>query len=150
MDSIVRAVVVYLFLLILFRLSGKRTLAEVTTFDLILTLIISEAIQQALIGTDNSLTNGLLVVVTLVAVDMLISALKLHMPRIDRLLEGVPVTILEDGKYATEVMRKERVDVHDIMQAARELQGLDRLEDIRKAVIEKTGRITIIPAEAKG
>lgn len=127
----------------------RRTLAEVTTFDLVLTLIISEAIQQALIGTDNSLTNGLLVVITLVALDILISALKLRVPRLDRILEGVPVTILDDGGFRKDIMRQERVDEHDILQAARELQGVDRLEDIRKAVIEKTGRITIMPAEAK-
>jgi uncharacterized membrane protein YcaP (DUF421 family) len=145
MDSIVRATVVYLFLLVLFRLSGKRTLAEVTTFDLILTLIISEAIQQALIGTDNSLTNGLLIVVTLVALDMLISVVKLRFPWVDRILEGLPLTILENGRPRREVMRRERVDEQDILAAARELQGLDRLDDLRKAVIEKTGRITVMP-----
>ena len=121
MDSIVRAITVYLFLLVLFRLSGKRTLAEVTTFDLILTLIISEAIQQALIGSDNSLTNGLLVVVTLVAVDRLFSALKLRFPRVDRILEGLPVTILRDGKPDREAMRQERVDKE--RRAARELRA---------------------------
>lgn len=132
MDSIIRAVAVYLFLLLLFRISGKRTLAEVTTFDLVLTLIISEAIQQALIGTDNSLTNGLLVVMTLVAVDMLISMLKLRFARLDRILEGVPVTIFDDGRFNRET-----------------LQGLDRFEDLHRAVIEKTGRITIIPTQPK-
>ncbi len=147
MDSIVRAVIVYLFLLVLFRLSGKRTLAEVTTFDLILTLIISEAIQQALIGSDNSLTNGLLVVVTLVAVDRLFSAMKRRFPRVDRILEGLPVTILRDGKPDREAMRHEGVDEEDILRAARELQGLDRLESVGKAVIEKTGHITIVPVK---
>lgn len=147
MDSIVRAITVYLFLLVLFRLSGKRTLAEVTTFDLILTLIISEAIQQALIGSDNSLTNGLLVVVTLVAVDRLFSAMKRRFPRVDRILEGLPVTILRDGKPDREAMRHEGVDEEDILRAARELQGLDRLESVGKAVIEKTGHITIVPVK---
>jgi uncharacterized membrane protein YcaP (DUF421 family) len=150
MASIVRAVAVYLVLLMLFRLSGKRTLAEVTTFDLILTLIISEAIQQALIGTDNSLTNGLLIVMTLVGMDMLMSAVKQRFPRVDRILEGEPLTVLEKGSLSIESMRRERVDEQDILHAARELQGLDRLEDLRKAVIEKTGRITVIPKPGKG
>jgi uncharacterized membrane protein YcaP (DUF421 family) len=149
MDSIVRAATVYLFLLLLFRLSGKRTLAEVTTFDLILTLIISEAIQQALIGTDNSLTNGLIIVVTLVGLDMLISAVKQRFPRLDRFLEGLPVTILDNGRVHRESMNRERVDEQDILQAARELQGLDNIEDLRKAVIEKTGRITVMPKSKK-
>lgn len=148
MGSIVRAIAVYLLLLLLFRLSGKRTLAEVTTFDLILTLIISEAIQQALIGTDNSLTNGMLVVLTLVAVDRLMSGVKRRFPRLDRIFEGVPVTVLEDGKLDREAMRHEGVDESDILHAARELQGLDRLGDVRKAIIEKTGRITIVPAKS--
>ncbi len=149
MDSMVRAAAVYLFLLILFRLSGKRTLAEVTTFDLILTLIISEAIQQALIGSDNSLTNGLIIVVTLVGLDMLISAVKLRFPRFDRFLEGLPVTILDNGRLHREAMKREGVDEQDILQAARELQGLDRIEDLRKAVIEKTGQITVMPKSKK-
>ncbi len=149
MDAIVRAAAVYLFLLVLFRLSGKRTLAEVTTFDLILTLIISEAIQQALIATDNSLTNGLLIVVTLVGLDILISAVKQRFPRVDRFLEGVPVTILEEGSLQRESMQRERVDEQDILQAARELQGLDRIEDLRTAIIEKTGRITVVPKSSE-
>lgn len=115
-----------------FRLSGKRTLAEVTTFDLILTLIISESIQQALIGTDNSLTNGLLIVTTLVGVDLLISAIKQRFPRADRVLEGLPVTIFDGGSLNHEGMRRERVDEQDILRAARELQGLDRLGGFAK------------------
>jgi uncharacterized membrane protein YcaP (DUF421 family) len=149
MDSIIRATVVYLFLLVLFRLAGKRTLADVTTFDLVLTLIISEAIQQALIGTDNSLVNGLVIVVTLVGLDMLISMLKSHFPKVDRLLEGYPLPILEKGRLNRRAMRQERVDEDDILAAARELQGVERLEDLLKAVIERTGRITVIPRRAE-
>jgi uncharacterized membrane protein YcaP (DUF421 family) len=133
--------------LMIFRLSGKRTLADVTTFDLVLTLIISESIQQALIGTDNSLVNGLLVVMTLVSLDILISVLKRRFPRLDKTLEGMPLTVYHDGRRLEQGLRRERVTEEDILAAARELQGLDRLEDIRKAVIERTGRITIVPAK---
>ena len=75
MDSVIRGAVVYLFVLLIFRIAGKRALSEVTTFDLVLTLIISEAIQQALIDSDNSITNAFLILVTQVGLDVLFSFL---------------------------------------------------------------------------
>lgn len=144
MDTILRAVVVYFFLLATFRLAGKRTLGELTSFDLILTLIISEAIQQALLDGDNSLTAGLLTVLTLVGLNVLISVFKQRYARFERVLEGTP-TVIYDGRWYHERMDKERVDETDVLAAARHLQGLDSLDDIRLAVIEKDGKITVVP-----
>ena len=87
MESIIKAVVVYVGLLVLFRLSGKRTLAEVSPFDLVLLLIISEAVQQALIDSDNSMTNGFLLVTTLVALNVVMSEVKLRWKRAERVLD---------------------------------------------------------------
>jgi uncharacterized membrane protein YcaP (DUF421 family) len=145
MDSILRAAAVYLFLLIVVRVAGKRTLAEMTSFDFILLLIISEAIQQALIDDDNSMVNGFLIVIALVGLDIALSLIKQRSVRIDKLLDGVPVIVLENGRPLRERMAKARVDEADILQAARELQGPERLDQIKYAVLERSGGITIIP-----
>jgi uncharacterized membrane protein YcaP (DUF421 family) len=147
MDSIVRAAVVYLFLMVVFRIAGRRTLGDLTAFDFVLVLIISEAIQQALLDDDNSMTNGFLVVLTLVGLNVLLSLIKLRSHTVEKLLDGVPTILVEEGRPLTERMGKARVDVEDVMQAARQLQGLERLDQIRYAVLERTGGITIIPKQ---
>jgi len=148
MESIVRAAVVYLFLLLLFRLAGKRTLAEVTIFDFVLLLIISEGTQQALIGDDNSMLNAFLIVATLVALNVLFSEIKQRFKVSDRVLDGLPLLIVEDGKPLHERMQKERVDVDDVLDAAREIHGLEKLEQIKYAVLERNGKISIIPSKS--
>jgi uncharacterized membrane protein YcaP (DUF421 family) len=148
MESIVRAAVVYLFLLLLFRLAGKRTLAEVTIFDFVLLLIISEGTQQALIGDDNSMLNAFLIVTTLVALNVLFSEIKQRFKVSDRVLDGLPLLIVEDGKPLHERMQKERVDVDDVLDAAREIHGLEKLEQIKYAVLERNGKISIIPSKS--
>jgi uncharacterized membrane protein YcaP (DUF421 family) len=145
MDSIIRAAVVYLVLLVLFRISGKRSLAETTTFDFVLLLIISEATQQAMIDNDNSMTNALLLVVTLVGLNILMSLLKQYSKRIERVVEDFPLIVVENGKALKERMDKSRIDEDDVMEAARKLQGLERLEQIKYAVLERSGAISIIP-----
>ena len=144
MDTILRAAFVYLFLLIIFRVAGKRALGQITTFDLVLTLIISEAVQQAMIDNDNSITNATLLVITLVALNIAFSLLKQRSPAIDRWVEGRPVVILERGKFLHEPMMKERVDEQTILESAREDHGLRGRDDIDYAVVEPDGHISII------
>ena len=145
MDTVIRATFVYVFLLLIFRISGKRTLSQISTFDLVLTLIISEAIQEALVDSDRSLTGAALLVVTLVGLNILVSLLKQWFPRFERVLEDAPIVIIEDGQIHRRRMDKERVDEQDILSAARQLQGLASLKDVRYAVIEKDGHVTIVP-----
>jgi len=145
MDTVIRAVFVYVFLLLLFRIAGKRTLSQVSTFDLVLTLIISEAIQQAMVDSDNSLTGAGLLVVTLVGMNIVVSLLKQRFPRFERVLEDTPIVIIEDGRIHRRRMDKERVDEQDVLSAARQLQGLASLKDVRYAVVEKDGHVTIVP-----
>lgn len=147
MDPVFRALSVYIFLMVVFRAFGKRSLAQITMFDFAMLLIIAETTQQALLGQDFSLTNCFLLVTTLVVTDTALSLVKRRWPWFDRLSEGVPLIILEDGKPFEDRMRRARVDVGDILSAARELQGLERLDQIRYAVLEKNGSITIIPAK---
>lgn len=150
MDSILRAVAVYLVLLILFRISGRRTLSEITTFDFVLLLIIGEATQQALLGEDFSLTNAFLVIVALLLIDIGLSLLKEHVPYFGKLIDGIPMVIVENGKPLHERMKRARVDEEDVMESARQSQGIERMEQIKYAVLEVSGSISIIPKADPG
>jgi uncharacterized membrane protein YcaP (DUF421 family) len=145
MEHVIRGAIVYLFLLVLFRISGKRTLAEVTTFDVILLLIISEAAQQALLGQDYSFTAAAIVISTLVGMDVLLAWISTRSEKVQKLLDSVPLVILEDGKPIRDRMEKSGVDETEILHAARELQGIASLDQIKYAVLERSGGITVIP-----
>jgi uncharacterized membrane protein YcaP (DUF421 family) len=144
MDSVLRGLAVYLGLLVIFRLAGRRTLAQMTPFDLVLTLIISEALQQAMVGDDPSVVNALLLVLTLVGAATAMSILKLKSTRLERLIDGLPVVAVEKGKMHEDRMSAMRVDADDIMAAARELQAVEKLEDIDHVIVETSGKITVI------
>lgn len=145
MESVLRAVVVYVFLLVLIRLTGKRALAQTTTFDLALLLIISEAAQQALIDDDNSMINAGVLITTLIGLNILLSLVKQRWKGIEKIIEDVPLIVVQDGMPLKERMDKVRVDESDILEAAREMQGLERLEQIKYAVLERSGQISIVP-----
>jgi uncharacterized membrane protein YcaP (DUF421 family) len=145
MESVIRAAVVYFILLIVFRLAGNRSIAQLTAFDFVLLLIISEGIQQAMITDDYSITNALLIIVTLVGIDIMMSLWKQRSSRVEKLLDGLPVLLMQDGELHQERLAKERVDETDILAAAREKHGLERLDQIKHAIVEATGGISIIP-----
>lgn len=145
MDAVLRAVAIYVFLLIIFRISGRRTLAEITTFDFVLLLIIGEATQQGLLGDDFSVTNAFLIIITLVFADIALSLFKEYVPVAGKLLDGVPMLLVENGEPLRERMKKARVDEYDIMEAARRSQGLEHMDQIKYAVLEVSGTISIVP-----
>jgi uncharacterized membrane protein YcaP (DUF421 family) len=145
MESVVRAVVIYGVLLILFRFTGKRSLGQITTFDFILLLIISEAVQNGLVGENYSLTNAVILVLTLIVIDVGLSLLKRRAPSVEKWLEGVPVVIVEHGRPLVDRMQKARVDESDVLSFARRQHGLERMEQIKYAVLERSGEISIIP-----
>ena len=148
MDSILRAALVYLILLVLFRVTGKRSLSQTTTFDFVLLLIVSEAIQEALLAGDASMTNAYLVVATLLAIDIGLSLVKQKSKTLEKLIDDVPLVLVEDGKPLRDRMDKARVDEEDILSSARELQGLERMDQIKYAVLERNGGISIVPRQA--
>lgn len=147
MTTIFRAAIIYVALLLIFRLLGRRALAQITTFDFVLLLIISETTQQAMIGDDFSITNAVLCILTLVTLDLGLSLWKRRWPRLERYVEGMPLVIVENGVPLRERMKKARVDEQDVMTAARATQGLCRMDQIRYAVLERSGGISIIPKE---
>ena len=147
MDAILRGASVYLILLVILRLSGRRTLGEMTSFDFVLLLIIAETTQQALLGEDFSVTNSLLLITTLVGIDIIISYMKTRFDRIDRIFDGLPMVIVEHGQPLHDRLKKSRLDEHDVLAAARRLQGLESMAQIKYAVLETDGAISIIPME---
>jgi uncharacterized membrane protein YcaP (DUF421 family) len=145
MDMILRGAAIYIVVWLCFRLVGRRTMAEMTTFDFVLLLICGEATQQALLGDDFSLTNAAIIVLTLVSMDGALTALRARFPRLERIMDGLPLVIMRDGKLLRDRMAKERIDAEDIMHEARNSHGLERLSDIKHAVLEPSGGISIIP-----
>jgi uncharacterized membrane protein YcaP (DUF421 family) len=145
MDAVLRALAIYVILLVVFRVAGKRSLAQITTFDFILLLVIGEATQQALLGDDFSLTNAVLVIVTLIGIDIGLSLLQQQFTFLGPWLDDVPLVLVEEGKMLKTRMGKTRVSESDILQAAREKQGLERMDQIKYAVLERGGGISIIP-----
>lgn len=148
MEPVLRAVSVYVLLLVLFRVAGRRLLSEVTTFDFVLLLIIGESTQQALIGNDFSVVNAMVIITTLLTIDIAISVLKYRSGRVDKVIDGTPLIIVQDGRLLHDRLAQVQVDESDIMTAARELQGIERLEQIKYAVLERSGGISIIPRSA--
>jgi uncharacterized membrane protein YcaP (DUF421 family) len=145
METVIRAVIVYLFLLIVFRLSGKRTLSEATAFDLVLLLIISETTQQAMVNDDHSMTNGGILILTLVSTDILLSLVKQWFPVLDPIIDGRALILVRDGKVFEDRLNRERIDTSDILEAARLQQGLENLAQVKLAVLERGGKISIVP-----
>ena len=145
MDAVLRALAVYMFLLLMFRIAGRRTLSEMTSFDFVLLLIVSEATQNAMIGNDYSMMNGMLVITTLVGLDVLFTHWKHRSAVIERWLDGLPMVLVENGRPLEALMDRARVDREDILAVARETQGLERMDQIKYAVLEVGGGISIVP-----
>lgn len=145
MDAVWRAAAIYFALLVLFRVAGRRSLAEITSFDLILLLIIGEATQQALLGDDFSLTNAIVVIITLIVIDVGLSLLKLRSRKVELWLDGAATIIVENGMPMKGRIAEARLQEDDILQAARQSQGLERMDQIKYAILEKNGKISIIP-----
>ncbi|HEY0898160.1 MAG TPA: YetF domain-containing protein [Sphingobacteriaceae bacterium] len=146
MESIVvRSAIIYIFVFLILRIGGKRTVGEMTTFDLVLLLIISEATQEALLDGDQSLIGGMMAIATLVFVDIVVSKVTARFRTVDKIVNSVPTVILRDGVPLQDRMDKERVSMEDILEAARSSQGLENLEQVKYAILEKDGSISIIP-----
>ncbi len=147
MDSVLRSVAVYLFVLLVFRISGKRSLSQITTFDFIMLLIIGEATQQALVGDDYSITNAFVVIGTLVSLEMIFSAVENRWPKFRRVVESLPVIVVEHGQLLENRAKQEGVTLPEIMAAGREHHGLERLEQFKYAILERHGGISVVPAD---
>jgi len=146
LEKILRPLIVYFFLLVAFRVVGKRELGQMTPFDLIVLLTISNVLQNAMIGPDNSLSGGLIGGMTLFCANGLIARLSLHYPGLRRLLEGEPTVLIEDGKILRRNLKREVMTMAELERAIRK-HDLDPATDlplVKRALLEEDGTVTIV------
>ncbi|PIF07597.1 DUF421 domain-containing protein [Candidatus Pantoea floridensis] len=149
METVLRAAGIYLVLLVVFRIAGRRALLQMTSFDLILLLIISEATQQALLGDDFSVTGAALTIITLIVLDIIFGFIKKRTRWADYMLDGSAVLLVEYGMPMEDKMKKTGITLDDIMVSARTSQGIDDLSMIKFAILEKNGHISVISRDTK-
>ncbi len=145
-EFILRAVVVYTVVLGMVRLGGKRALGQITPFDVLLIVLLGNAVQNALLGSDTSLGGGLLLAATLILLNYAVGWLTTRSRRMERLIEGEPVVIARDGRLFDSVLRREQVTRADVEAALRQ-QGCLGVDEVALALLENNGHITIIPRQ---
>jgi len=145
METVLRGIAIYFVLLIVLRLSGRRSLAQATPFDFVLLLIIAETTQQALLGDDFSMVNAVILIITLFTTDVALSYVKQWSPRTALLMDGAPTVLISRGQPDAEALRRSRVSLEDVLEAARQKHGLQRLEEIEFAILEPSGSLSIVP-----
>jgi uncharacterized membrane protein YcaP (DUF421 family) len=143
---LVRAAVVYVFLLFILRLTGKRQVGQLAPFDLVLLLVLSNAVQNSMNGGDNSLTGGLISASTLVGLNWLVGWLTFRSKRLEALIEGRPTILIHDGKVHYDALAKIQMTIHELKGALR-AEGCAGEEEVRFAVLENNGHVTVIPRE---
>src|SRR5436309_405456 len=131
METVLKTAIVYFILWALLRLSGRRTLAKMTSFDFVVMLIIGGSTQRALLGQDYSVTNALLVIVTLIVIDVSLSLLQRDFPPLSKLLNGEPMIVVEEGQPLRGRLARARLTVEQVLEAARASHGLERLDEIK-------------------
>jgi uncharacterized membrane protein YcaP (DUF421 family) len=141
-EFIVRGVVVYTVLLLIIRLSGKRTVGQFTPFDLLVVMLLSEAVSNSLSGGDESLLGGLLIAFTLIVLNLTVAYTTSHSKRMTDLIDGAAVLIGRDGKIFSKVLKDQRVGVNDVEQALREANC--ELSEMKCAFLESDGTISIL------
>jgi uncharacterized membrane protein YcaP (DUF421 family) len=142
-EKILRPVIVYIFLIIGLRLSGKRELAQLNPFDLIVLLTLSNTVQNAIIGDDNSVTGGIIGATSLLAINYLVVRFLYDHRKLDQLVEGRADVLVEDGKIHEQKLKRELITKEELAAAARK-QGFDSLSDVRQCVLEPGGTLTFI------
>ena len=140
---VLRACIVYFILLALIRASGKRTMGQFTPFDMLLVVLLGNAVQNALLGQDTSVGGGLLLATTLLLLNWGVGLVSARSARMEALVEGVPVLLARDGKVYQDVLRRELISRADFDKAMRE-SGVEDVDDIHMAVLETNGHITLV------
>lgn len=142
-EKLVRSVAVYLFLLVAFRIAGKRQLSQITSFDLVVLLIISNVVQNAVIGNDNSLGGGLFGATVIFLLNGLVAWLTFRFKRVERLVEHTPTVLVKSGRILRDSLRRERLSMPEFRAALRR-HGVVSLHDVRYVILEEDGHITVL------
>ena len=139
-----RAALVYLFLLVLLRLTGKRQVGQLAPFDLVLLLILSNAVQNAMNGGDNSFTAGAILAAVLIALNGLVGYATFKSKWLEGLVEGRPMVLIHNGKLFESVLRGQRLTRHELMAALRRA-GCGCIEQVHVAILENNGQVSVVP-----
>ncbi len=148
-ELILRSVIIYAVFFVGLRLFGKRELGQFTVFDLVLILLVANALQPAITGPDNSVTGGVIIIATLLVINRGVALARSRFPAFQRLVEPPPTPIIKDGRWLRESMEKEGLSQEDAMMALRE-HGVDKVEDVRLACLEEDGSISVVTKDAHG
>jgi uncharacterized membrane protein YcaP (DUF421 family) len=143
MDLAVRSIVVFFFIFLLTRVIGRRELSSLEPFDLILLIVLGDAVQQSLTQDDYSVTGAFIVISMIAILQVGLSYLNFRVPRLRPLLDGEPIVVVQDGKVIEANAKRERLTLEDIAEAAR-LQQIASLEDVQWAVLETSGQLTFV------
>ena len=144
---VARTLIVYGALLVGLRLAGKRELGQMTVFDLVVILLIANAVQNAMVGPDTSVTGGLIAAAVLVTANYGLAMARERLPFLRRAVEGTPTLLINNGKFVAEHLRQEGLDEDLVLMAIRE-HGIADVGDVKMAVLETDGSISIVPADA--
>lgn len=139
-----RTLVVYLAILLGLRIAGKREIGQMAVFDLVVLLLISNAVQNSMVGPDDSLTGGLVAAGVLLLLNSVVARMRLRSARLRRMIEGTPTVLVLHGRIYEEHLRREGIDLVELEAAVRE-HGIERLSDVEMAVLETDGAISIVP-----
>jgi uncharacterized membrane protein YcaP (DUF421 family) len=143
MDIVLRGVVIFFFLYVLMRVIGRRELSSLEPFDLILLVVLGDAVQQGLTQDDYSLTGAFLAIGTIAMLQLAVSFTNFRFPKMRSILDGEPIVVVQDGKPIDKNLRRERVTLDDLAAAMRK-QGIGSLDDVQWAVMETSGIISFI------
>jgi uncharacterized membrane protein YcaP (DUF421 family) len=141
---VLRTLAVYGAVFLGLRVMGKREIGQMTVFDLVVILLIANAVQNAMVGPDLSLQGGILAALVLLVANRLVALVRLRGGRFGRFIEGTPTVLVEDGKFIEPHLRKEGVDKEELEMAARE-HGMGSISQVKLAVLEVDGSISIVP-----
>jgi uncharacterized membrane protein YcaP (DUF421 family) len=143
MDIVLRCAVIFVFLFVIMRAIGRRELSQLQPFDILLLVVLGDLITQGALQSDLSLTGSLLAVGTFAILSVAVSYLSFRFARLRPILDGEPIVVVQDGRVLERNLRRERLTIDDIEEEARQ-QGIERLGDVKWAVLETTGRISFI------
>lgn len=147
-DVVLRTAIVYLFLIVVLRLSGKREVAQMSVLELVVILVISDAVQNSMVGSNSSVWGGLVAVLTLLGGDFALRTLSRRSKRVRHAIQGEPRLLVRRGELLQRALREEGIDAHDVRAAIR-AHGLFRIQDVELAVLETNGSISVIPRDHK-
>lgn len=147
-EFVIRAVVVYFFVLTVLRLTGRRQIGQLAPFDLVLLLILANTVQNSMNAGDNSLIGGLISAASIVSLNYFIGFLVFKSKTVEALIEGRPQILIHNGELFNDVLKQEKLSRHELMAALRGA-GCDNIEDVHVAVLENNGRISVTPREKR-